>query len=412
MAVGRRAGIAAVCGSAAESQGSIEGCRTLMGRDSQAERPTLLILSFSAIAGDARVLKQVEAFRGDYAVTTVGYGPPPDGVAEHIRIPDDVQHNVLDDRYITRRAYRRAYWTLWSVEWVRKNVPRRRWDVVLANDVEAVPIALRLRPRKGVHADLHEYSPLLHEDWEGWRERITPYVEWVCRRYLPKASSWTTVSKGLAREYEKNFGIRAELVTNAAPYREGEPTPVHHPVRLVHSGAAMGDRRLESLIAGVAGASTPVTLDLYLTLNQPAYVEQLREQAGATNGRVRVLDPVPYSQLIETLRDYDIGVHLLAPTNFNNTWALPNKLFDYVQARLGVIVGPTAEMAEYVEHHGLGAVADGFEPDDLARLLDATTTPDVERWKDASARSARELSAESQVEIWKTAIAKLAPPAG
>jgi len=76
-----------------------------------------------------------------------------------------------------------------------------------------------------------------------------------------------------------------------------------------------------------------------------------------------------------------------------------------------VIVGPTAEMAEYVERHGLGAVADGFEPDDLARLLDATTTPDVERWKDASARSARELSAESQVEIWKTAIAKLAPPA-
>ncbi|WP_438353549.1 glycosyltransferase family 1 protein [Microbacterium sp. CJ88] len=353
------------------------------------------------------MIKQVEAFRDDYEVTTVGYGPVPAGVVAHIRIPDDVQHNILDDKYITRRDYRRAYWTLWSIDWVRKNVPRRRWDVVLANDVEAVPIALRLRPLRGVHADLHEYSPLLHEDWEGWRERITPYVEWVCAKYVTKAASWTTVSKGLAREYEKNFGFRAELATNAAPYRDADPTAVHDPIRLVHSGAAMGDRRLESLIAGVANSSASVSLDLYLTLNQPAYVERLRELADETDGRVRVMDPVPYSDLARTLGEYDVGVHLLAPTNFNNTWALPNKLFDYVQARLGVIVGPTVEMAEYVERYGLGAVAEGFEPEDLTRLLDATTAQDVARWKDASARSARELSAESQVEVWTSAIAAL-----
>lgn len=378
-----------------------------MRRAPREGRPSLVILSFSAIASDARVLKQVEAFRDDYDVATVGYGPDPQGVVAHFRIPDDVLHNVLDDKYITRRDYRRAYWSLWSIDWVRKNVPRRRWDVVLANDVEAVPIALRLKPRRGVHADLHEYSPLLHEDWEGWRERITPYVEWVCARYVTRASSWTTVSKGLAREYEKNFGFRADLVTNAAPYVDIEPAPVHAPIRLVHSGAAMGDRRIESLIAGVAAASVPVTLDLYLTLNQPAYVDQLRAQAEATNGRVRVMAPVPYVRLIETLREYDIGLHLLAPTNFNNTWALPNKLFDYVQARLGVIVGPTAEMAEYVAKYGLGGVADGFEPADLARLLDGLKPDDVNRWKDASARSARELSAESQVEIWRTAMSKL-----
>lgn len=378
-----------------------------MSRQRHTGTPRLLILSFSSIASDARVLKQVEGFRDDYVVTTVGYGPAPAGVAEHIRIPDEILHNVLDDRYIARRDYRRAYWKLWSIDWVRRNVPRRRWDVVLANDVEAVPIARVLRPRRGVHADLHEYSPLLHEDWEGWRERITPYVEWVCARYVTKASSWTTVSKGLAREYEKNFGFHAELVTNASPYRDVDPTPVHSPIRLVHSGAAMGDRRLESLIAGVAASSTPVTLDLYLTLNQPAYVDQLKELAEATGGRVRVMEPVPYDRLIDTLREYDAGVHLLAPTNFNNTWALPNKLFDYVQARLGVIVGPTAEMAEYVERFGLGAVASGFEPADLTRLLDRTSAEDVRQWKEASAGSARELSAEAQVQLWRAAIARL-----
>ena len=371
-------------------------------------KPTLLILSFSPIAGDARVLKQVEAFRDDYVVTTCGYGPAPDGVARHVRIPDDVQHNVLDDRYITRKAYRRAYWSLWSVDWARRQLRPRSWEIVLANDVEAVPLALRLKPRKGVHADLHEYSPLLHEDWEGWRERITPYVEWICSRYVSRASSWTTVSKGLAREYERNFGFRAELVTNAAPYQDAAPTPVGEPIRLVHSGAALADRRLHDLVTAVVASDAPVSLDFYLTPNQPAYLEELRAQAEASGGRVTVHEPVPYSRLADTLRDYDIGVHVLAPTNFNNTWALPNKLFDYVQARLAVIVGPTPEMAQYVRQFGLGPVTEDFDPPALTAVLDALSADDVREWKAAADRSARELSAESQVEIWRRAIARLA----
>ncbi|MEK8228005.1 hypothetical protein NKG05_20820 [Oerskovia sp. M15] len=42
-------------------------------------RPRLLILSFSPIVNDARVLKQVEEFREDYEVTTCGYGEAPAG---------------------------------------------------------------------------------------------------------------------------------------------------------------------------------------------------------------------------------------------------------------------------------------------------------------------------------------------
>ncbi|QEO13555.1 glycosyltransferase family 4 protein [Agromyces intestinalis] len=368
----------------------------------------LLILSFSPIASDARVLKQVEAFRDEYEVTTCGYGPAPEGVAQHIRIPDDVLHNVLNDRYIRWKTYRLAYWTLWSVAWVRRNVPRQGWDIVLADDVEAVPIALALRPSKGVHADLHEYSPLLHEDWEGWRAKITPYVEWICRTYVTKARSWTTVSGGLAREYERNFGFRPELVTNAAPYVEAEPHPTGAPIRLVHSGAAMHDRRLDDLVGGVVASSADVTLDLYLTPNQPAFVEHLRERAAESGGRVVVHDPVPYAQLSETLQRYDVGVHLLAPTNFNNRWALPNKLFDYVQARLGIVIGPSPEMVDVVGRYGLGAVTEGFTPDDLAATLDALTAADVDAWKRASHEHARELSAQTQVEVWKRAIAAIA----
>ena len=371
----------------------------------------LLILSFSPIADDARVMKQVREFRDDYDVTTCGYGPSPQGVAAHVRIPDDVLHNVLHDGRITRRAYRRAYWSLWSVKWVKRHLRRSDHDIVLANDVEAVPLGLWLKPRLGVHADLHEYSPLLHEDWQGWRDKVTPYVEWLCAEYVAKASSWTTVSGGLARAYEENFGFAAELATNAAPYQDASPTEVGPVIRLVHSGAALQDRRLHDLIHAVTDSTTAVTLDFYLTPNQPAYVDELRTLAAGSGGRVRVHDPVPYDSLAATLRDYDIGVHVLAPTNFNNRWALPNKLFDYVQARLGVIVGPSPEMVEYVERYGLGAVTDDFEPSSLTATLDALSADAVRGWKNAAAESARQLSAESQVAVWRRAIDRLAAAA-
>ena len=120
-----------------------------------------------------------------------------------------------------------------------------------------------------------------------------------------------------------------------------------------------------------------------------------------------VHDPVPYAELTQTLRSYDVGVHILPPVNFNNRWALPNKIFDYVQARLGVIVGPSPEMSRVLAAHGFGAVADGFTVADLTRVLDTVTPSVVAGWKAASDAAAGELSGESQTEGWARAVAAL-----
>lgn len=370
---------------------------------------SLLILSFSPIAGDARVLKQVVEFSRDFEVTTCGYGPAPAGVADHVRIPDDIRHDDLDGRLITLRLYRRAYSALGAVRFAREALAGRVWDAVIANDVETVPLALGTTPRYGVHADLHEYSPLLHEEIPEWKRRISPYVSWLCATYLPRVSSATTVSRGLQREYLSRFGLATELVTNAAPRLDLAPTPVHEPIRLVHSGACLRNRALHEMIDGVLAAEASVTFDLYLTPNDPGYLEELRSRAETSDGRVAVHDPVPYSELSGVLNAHDLGVHILAPTNFNNTWALPNKLFDYVQARLGVLIGPTPEMAEFVHRFGIGAVADGFSAAEFAVLLRSLTRDDVARFKAASDAASADLSAETQVAIWRRAVDALFP---
>lgn len=374
--------------------------------DTPPARPRLLIVSFSPIAADARVLKQVSEFAPRYEVITCGYGEAPPGVARHIRIPDSERINDLDGRLITLHWYSRAYWRLSAVRWTRKALAGLVVDVAIANDVEAVPVALQVRPRFGVHADLHEYSPRLHEEIPAWLRRIKPYYDWLCRRYVARASSWSTVSAGLAREYAREFGFTPVIVTNAAPYADLTPQAVASPIRLVHSGACLRNRNLMALVDGVGAAAGVATLDLYLTPNDPGLLDELKERAATTPG-VEVRDPVPYQDLIRTLNAYDAGVHLLPPVNFNNEWALPNKIFDYVQARLGVIVGPSAEMAQVVSDHGIGVVTENFSADALRKVVADLDSDIVTHWKHDSDAAAWALSSETQVAVWAQCIDRL-----
>lgn len=366
-------------------------------------RPTMLILSYSPIAHDARVLKQVARFTRDYDVTTCGYGPEPEGVAEHVRIPDEQRYNDLNGTLLTLKRYHAAYWRLSAVKWTLETLKGRKFDIAIANDVEAVPVANKLKPLHGVLADLHEYSPRLHDDHEAWLRRIAPWFDWVVRRYVTKAWSWSTVSRGIVAEYEKNFGFHAELVTNAAPYFDAAPTPVERPIRLVHSGACLRNRQLHLMAEAVATAENDVTLDFYLTPNHPDYLEKLKEFA-ATTDRVRVLDPVPYAELISTLHSYDVGVFILPPITFNYRYALPNKLFDFIQARLGVVIGPSPEMDFYVDRYGIGEVADDFSAEAMREAIERLTVESVTTFKANSHAHAEELAGQHDVDVWERII--------
>lgn len=382
-------------------------------------RPTLLILSFSPIAADARVLKQVRLFSADYDVTTCGYGPDPEGVVEHVRVPDDLAAWRYSRRDLMLRRYRHAYWSNPAIRWAHAALSGREFDVVLVDDVDPVGLALSLRPRHGVHADLHEYSPRQKEELPRWRWFVAPFIRWMCRAFVSKASSWTTVSRGLATEYGREFGFHPAVVTNATPYRELTAQPVSDPIRLVHSGAALPDRHIDIMIEAAQKTTSKVIFDLYLTPNDPAYVARLRALATAEVGqteatasatastRVRVLDPLPYAELVLALHTYDVGLMVLPPVNFSYRWALPNKIFDYVQARLGVIVGPSPEMAAMVTSAGVGAVTTDFTVASLMDALDQLSADQVADWKQASGQHAHELSADSQVAIWKSAIDRL-----
>lgn len=382
-------------------------------------RPRVLVLSFSPIYRDPRVLRQIRLFSEFADVVSCGYGKAPDSVVEHIEIPGELKPWRQDFKKVAillgMRFHERLYFDSERVKFVLRNIPQGSVDVVVANDAIAVPAALALRPRKGIHADLHEYAPRQGEDKLQWRLLVGPFMDWACRKYVPKVASVSTVAKGIAEEYSKVYGIvEPAVVPNAARYQSGlAPTAVHTPLRLIHTGVAGRGRKIEVMLDAVARANElkpgTATLDLLLVPGEQSYIDELEAKANSIpNQTVRLLPPVQFDQIVPVLHGYDIGIFLCPPSTFNLRHALPNKLFEFIQARLAVLIGPSPEMQQVVQSHNVGWVAKGFDAESSARVLIELRAADVYARKQASHVAAEALSAENLSFVWTDAVKKLA----
>lgn len=366
-------------------------------------RSRMLIISFSPIASDARVLKQVRGFADDFTVTTCGFGPSPDPRVEHIQLdaaPPSKARRLMNEALVRVGGYRAAYWSGPTTRAAQGALKGRDFDVVIANDLDTAGVAVSMFTGSRVHCDLHEYWPELHGENSAWMAHRSKLYRWLLRTYVRRAASATTVSSRIATEYRQQYGIDAAVVTNASPLRNLHPADVSQPLRLVYSGAGDGERGLESLVDAVAATTTDVRLDLYLVSAKPEYLRALQQRIDKTGAPARICEPLPYNELVPRLNTYDVGVYQPKPINLNHAFALPNKVFDFVQARLALVIGPAEEMARVVRENGLGIVTEDFTTDSLKRALDALTAADVSRWKHASDLAASALSAETQQHTW------------
>ena len=151
------------------------------------------------------------------------------------------------------------------------------------------------------------------------------------------------------------------------------------------------------------------TLDLILMISDYAsektkeYIRSLKDNIARTP-RMQVLPAVKSHEIVRAINQYDMGVFLIPPINFNYANTLPNKLFDFIQARLGIAIGPTPEMASIVKKFGNGVVAENFEPESLARKLNSLTRDDIIRFKNQSIEAARKLNAEKNEVTFNTVL--------
>lgn len=376
-------------------------------------RPQILCISFSDIRSDARVLRQMDVLMRFGDVTTLSYGGRPDGVADHLEIDRRLPSLPQTPSGVAKLALRRYRSVALGAPAVKEALALlgdRAFDLVVANEARALPLSFEVAGSPKIWCDLHEWAPAERTHVLSWRVFVAPFMRWVCATYLPRADASTTINSSIADMYYEQFGVRTAIVRNARPYVPGlSPSPIVDGLtRLVHSGGAVPGRNIEAIIDAVDTLGDGYSLDLFLIPSRQgdAYWQKLRDRIDRSP-RTTLHPPVAPDALPAALNPYDLGVFLLPPHTPNHRLMLPNKFFDFVQARLGMIFGTSIETDRLIHEYKLGAVTRGYAAADLVDALREITPAKVTAFKGAADAVAEQMSSDLDIDVQAGIIRRL-----
>lgn len=359
----------------------------------------IAILSLADVSTDSRVLRQLHVAKNLGSVACISPGSIPLPGVTHIPLPHEAATGKWQRRAVklirlstmSIGQHDRYYWSRPAVKALRRKFLTINARVTIANDLETLPVAVRHGRKTEVVFDAHEFYPgqQSSQDLNGrlWNQ----YSDHLCKRYMPSASSVLTVSSGIGRMYQEQYGSKCLECLNCPPPVNCTPRAPREDgkIRLVHHGAYRTNRGIERLIRMMPLLPAHFELHLLLTGDRQStgFSQLQREVTGLEN--VTIHPPVSPDSIAAAINQYDVGVYLLAPVNLNHQLALPNKFFEFIQARLAIAIGPSPEMATIVRKHSLGLVADDFSENALAEQLKLLNGKNLQKFKMNSHAAAR-----------------------
>jgi hypothetical protein len=366
------------------------------------DRKSILVVSFSDIKRDPRVFRQVRYLSSKYDVTTVALGDSGLANVKHVSVVEIGKRGTSKARRafeLRTGDYQKYYENTFNAKALRDRLKQAPYDLILANDSDSLPLVFSWDHDIPVIHDAHEFAPRQIEDRWRWRFFMQGYMDWICLTYLRRCAAITTVSNGIAEAYSSGFGVKPEVITNAPDFVDLDPSPVDGDhIRLVHTGNANPSRRIEKYLELMGMLDERFSLDLYLMPRDPRYLDRIKSQAKRCP-RTKVMAPVPMQDLVKVCNGYDIGIFFQEPLNFNLEHSLPNKFFEFVQARIGIAITPLPEMSAFVRQYDLGVVGTDFRTDSLANQMRTLDQAKVEHYKRQASKAARPLSSEANMSL-------------
>ncbi|HRH11449.1 MAG TPA: glycosyltransferase [Bacteroidia bacterium] len=367
---------------------------------------TVLIICSSDHHSEPRLLMQCNALRSEFKIVTAGLSPVNDNRIGFIKL-----QGTESKRYINFHhqlpSFLRFPFTLinkiifsisgdnpfYSGSDLRK-LEKTRPDLVISHHPPALPIAIQLKNNLKVPVifNAHEIYAFEFEDDKEWMKSQSEKIDAELKKHLPQCSALFTVNAEIADFYSKRYNCKAIVVHNSKPYTSIPPSKNNGKIRIIHHGGAMPQRKLEEIAEAILLESEKFELTFMLKPTDENYLRSLKDKYSSKG--VIFKDPVPYEMIIETINQYDIGIHLLPEGNINHEFALPNKIFEFVQAKLAVITSPNTSLKNLIVSNDIGMVFEGYTSSSIVKLLKTIDREKVMHFKEQCVRSAEKLSSE------------------
>ena len=186
----------------------------------------------------------------------------------------------------------------------------------------------------------------------------------------------------IARDLEKNytFGFRRVHLIRNIPSARRRPTRAYPPIReqlgiaddrmvVLWQGGTGPTRLLEPVIEALAH------YDRFTLVIRGPSLDMFGDGYRALANRLNVGDrlilcpPVPSEDVVKSAKGADCGVWTLPNLCKNFSYALPNKVFEYLYGGVPLLVADYPEVRNVVETHQVGLLFDPYDPQSIASAI-------------------------------------------
>jgi len=278
-------------------------------------------------------------------------------------------------------------------------------DALWSNDLDSLPCNFLYAKLKSVQLifDSHEYFTEVPELINNpLKQRFWKTLE---RLMLPKIKNVFTVSQSIADLYEKEYNIKVHLLRNV-PLLNKKTTEVENlkvvgKKIIIYQGAINVNRGIEQMVLAMLHLENTI---LYIA-GAGDISEKIKTLIETNNlsQKVKMLGRIPLEKLHNYTVQADLGLSLEEDAGLNYRFALPNKLFDYIQAEVPVLVSNLPEMKNLVEHYQVGEIIENHTPEHIAAKIKSMldNQDQLPTWKANTQKAAQELNWEKETQFLK-----------
>jgi glycosyltransferase involved in cell wall biosynthesis len=244
-------------------------------------------------------------------------------------------------------------------------------DILLSNDLDSLGAnyLVSVFQNKKLAYDSHElfseipelvHRPFVKKFWTSLEKLL-----------LPKLKNTYTVCKSIADYYNEIYATNFKVVRNLPTLKRIEthklPFSTGGKKIIIYQGALNIGRGLELMIDAMK------YLDNYMLIiagNGDIKTDlQQRSENKSVENRVHFLGKLLPSELQKITPLADIGLSLEEDLGLNYRYALPNKIFDYIQAEIPILVSDLPEMKQIVIKYKVGEIIKLRTPQGLASQI-------------------------------------------
>lgn len=264
---------------------------------------------------------------------------------------------------ILRFAYLEFQWKLYKELMKRANEN----SILLSNDLDALLPNYLVSKRKKIPMiwDSHEIFTEMPSVTNRWVQHVWRLLE---KSIVPKLKYTMIANDSYANWFVKNYGIKRPVVVRNLPKKLPSPKLTdNNPKIILYQGAINFSRGIDKMIEAMQlievaefhiagrGPMTDEYKDLVIKLN--------------LENKVKFLGNLHPDELRIITEKADVGLSIEENKGLSYYYSLPNKISDYIQARVPVVVSKFPEMQKIVEKYNVGEFISSHEPKHLAEKV-------------------------------------------